>query len=235
MPRLRKVVREHFVDMVFKLVALKGRVKGSIALLDGSNILRDAGLGQGTIGGWLRRKSDGVLCGFSNNHVIALANTAPNGAPLFRGGVRIGNLSEIVTLCAPPTPNTADFAVFTIAPGHVHRWCNTIPNGTSPARAGLPVTKIGFATGTTNGVLCNVEGGIRVQLAGRDFLFDGIFAVHGNFADNGDSGALVRSAGNGAAVAIQFAHATGSDYSYVFPLQGNTQLAPVWNKYDWLN
>jgi hypothetical protein len=84
-------------------------------------------------------------------------------------------------------------------------------NGISEARVGDPVKKSGRTTGVTQGVVEGVDGTITVGFGGTRFaeFTDQIIIRGNNFSAPGDSGSVILSAENDAAVGLLFAGGQG--------------------------
>lgn len=109
--------------------------------------------------------------------------------------------------------NTADLGLIRIHADHDNGERVSLVEASMQDLGGMPVTKIGKATGTTSGRVTRVAAkGIGVLHEGRRKFFDGIFAVESNegrFAWRGDSGSLVLDSDGGAVGMVVAVSATG--------------------------
>jgi hypothetical protein len=181
----------------------------------------------GTLGCFVRRRSDGEVLILSNNHVLANENDAKAGDAILQpgtidGGTKakdaVGKLAEFVKLKSAGT-NLVDAAVASLKRGmkYDHKTLGDLGDlaGLGPAflDAGAAVGKAGRTTGTTRGKvtafeLDNVVVGYDIGNLRFDDQIEVEGADDGPFCRGGDSGSLIVDADN-KAVALLFA---GGDF-----------------------
>lgn len=191
--------------------------------------------GTGTIGCPVVDVSTGERMLLSNNHVIALENSAVLNDPVIEPGADDGGSPQLdtvarfarcVALDFSGASNLVDCAVARLAPGVTL----SPPGGpgfrydpgalpSRPARNTM-VKKMGRSTGLTTGRITAIEvGGFFVDYQNGPAAFDGQIEVTGlstPFAAHGDSGSLVIS-DKGAAVGLLFA-VSETGVAYVNPI-----------------
>lgn len=185
----------------------------------------------GTLGGYVRMRTQGGMMMLSNNHVFANSNRAQAGDAILQpgkadGGANpadvIGHLYHFIPLLDQNRINVVDCAVATMAAGVV---ANPLPCVPASGRSGvqptsvldevddaIEIVKVGRTTGVTFGSVWATEVDNVIVDYGtpqRPMLcrFDGqISAYSGNaaFAKRGDSGSIATTV-DGKAVGLVFA------------------------------
>jgi hypothetical protein len=212
----------------------------------GSSITAALTFNAGTLG-CLVRKSDGTICGLSNNHVTGGCNHMAAGIPILSPapidatphGVAplcIGRHLECVPLQSgqPPriVPQNHDAALFTVesadrvtsmqGTGHYDT-----PSSAGPLSGNMRVKKVGRTTGLTTGLVTGEYLTlVRIPYDAPEFAatvwFEHVFGVISDtpdvdFSTGGDSGSLVVSEDGLQALGIVFA--SWNSVSLVLPLQ----------------
>lgn len=175
---------------------------------------------------------DGSRFVLSNNHVLAFENRLPLGANILQPGTldngqdpqdRIGTLAQFIPLT--PADNTLDAAIALIddAINANDRFAFRLRlNSTDPipAKAQMPVAKLGRGSGYTEGLVDDLGVDADVDFDTGTFSFTDqllVKTLNGSFADLGDSGSLVVSSGaKTQPVAMLFA--TSPQYALATPI-----------------
>jgi hypothetical protein len=156
----------------------------------------------------------------SNNHVLADEGQLAAGAPIYQPGLmddghthtdRIASLTRFVPL-QTSTPNAVDAAIAELKkPAEVSNSILFIgpPSAPADAQIDMPVHKFGRTTGYTVGQVSSVDTDVTVQYETGNYTFHSQIIVLGlngtAFSGSGDSGSLVVSRANNAAVGLLFA------------------------------
>jgi hypothetical protein len=207
----------------------------------GSSIYIGNMIGAGTMG-CLVEDQNNVLYGLTNNHVSAACNYAPVTMPIVAPGpidVNAGNLDpftighhyNLYPFVDGLDDNVAvdrnmDAAIFRIKDSNLvssmQRNAFDSPSNTMSMTTGMTVQKVGRTTGITQGIVRAeaigpepVEYVIDEMEIKKTVYFDPLFVIEsnpGNFADLGDSGALVvHHAGGGNSFAVGIVIAVSKD------------------------
>lgn len=163
----------------------------------------------GTLGCFVRQRSDGAIGILSNNHVLADENKGKSGDAILQpgkydGGTKskdtIGMLAEFVRLSTSKA-NLVDCAVGLLRPTIRHIATRITGLGTLAGVGPMPetnarVAKLGRTTGLTHGRVTAFE--LDNVIVGYDLgnlRFDGQIEIEGAgadpFSDGGDSGSLI--------------------------------------------
>jgi hypothetical protein len=163
----------------------------------------------GTLGCFVKRRSDGAIAILSNNHVLADENKGTAGDAILQpgkydGGTKsrdtIGALGEFVRLSTSKA-NRVDCAVGVLRPAIRHGATRITGLGTLAGVGPMPetsarVSKLGRTTGLTHGRVTAFE--LDNVIVGYDLgnlRFDGQIEIEGAgtdpFSDGGDSGSLI--------------------------------------------
>jgi hypothetical protein len=180
----------------------------------------------GTLGGFVVLRKGGQVRALSNNHVLADEDRGKKGDAILQPGAydggrapqdRIGSLDRAVKL-KPRSANRVDAALSTVdgAVAYDPRTLTGVGTLAGLSRAPIEdvplVEKIGRTTGHTRGRVTAFElDNVVVAYDTGDFRFDDQIEVEGTdaaFSQGGDSGSLVFSADDRAALGLLFA---GSD------------------------
>lgn len=164
----------------------------------------------GTLGCFVRERSDGAARILSNNHVLANENRAKKGDPILQPGAfdhgrnpadKVGEFLRMVRL-QRSRPNLVDAALGTVDAG-VEFNARTLTGIGKLAGLGDPilddggkVQKLGRTTGKTTGVVTAFElDGVLVQYDIGTLSFDNQIEIEGEgdhgFSLGGDSGSLI--------------------------------------------
>jgi hypothetical protein len=164
----------------------------------------------GTLGAVLQRAGDDrQRFLLSNNHVLSVNGRIPVGSPIVAPGQEdalgtvqktIGHLAELVPLtrkenfvdCAIAAMEDPDGVNFIFPDGRV-------VGGWAAPQIGLSVIKFGKASGCSQGKIVDVSADILVDYSFGTFLFVDQILIDGgedDFAQDGDSGALLITAPN---------------------------------------
>ncbi len=197
----------------------------------------------GTLGA--RVKAGNTLYVLSNNHVMALENTAPIGSDILQPGRYDTNCSAstddvIATLSKFQTisftrDNTVDVAIAAVVPGAVDNktWTGGygVPNHTTVnAVLGQAVQKCGRTTGCNTGTVSAVDATVRIRFNSGIATFVGqivITGVHGTFSRSGDSGSLIVT-NDAAANPVALLFAGGANATIANPIAPALQAMGVW-------
>lgn len=160
----------------------------------------------GTLGCFVRDRSDGSICLLSNNHVLAAENLAEPGTPILFGGEagveprdRVATLKNYIPL-EKQGGNLVDCAIGVLLIPQIDYDPTTISaigmlaGLGSEVPEGTPVAKLGFSGPSTGRVVAAEIDGIFVQTLLGQLRFDGQIEIDGDggpFAQPGDSGSLV--------------------------------------------
>jgi hypothetical protein len=161
----------------------------------------------GTLGA--RVKTGANLYVLSNNHVLALENTAPIGSDILQPGRYDTNCStstdDVIATLSKFQPisfthdNTVDVAIAAVEPGAVDNQTWTGGYGTPnhvtvSAVIGQAVQKCGRTTGCNTGTVSAIDATIRIQYSSGIATFVDQIVVSGVrsiFSRAGDSGSLI--------------------------------------------
>jgi hypothetical protein len=163
----------------------------------------------GTLGCFVRRRSDGAIAILSNNHVLADENKGKPGDAILQpgkydGGTKskstIGELAEFVRL-STSRANLVDCAIGVLRPTIRHLATRITGLGTLAGLGPMPetnarVAKLGRTTGLTHGRVTAFElDNVVVGYDLGNLRFDGQIEIEGAgadpFSDGGDSGSLI--------------------------------------------
>lgn len=196
------------------------------------------GVTAGTIGALVRnsgRQDDGRRYILSNNHVLANANNASIGDPIFQpgrldGGIplmnQIGHLARFVPIRFDGGENKADCALAEVDPATVlSEVCSIgVVRGTVLASRNMIAFKHGRTTGLTRGVVTDIDADIRVDYPGNgEAFFTNTIVVRGvpptiPFSDGGDSGSIILDSRQ-RAVGLLFAGVGARDVTFANPIR----------------
>lgn len=180
----------------------------------------------GTLGAIVARSGD--LFVLSNSHVLAMSGAAKKGDPILYPGIHdhgkkktdtVARLTKFVKLKARGN-NSVDAAIAKIDHdrlGHVEARIKKIGfvKGTTVAKVGMKVEKVGRTTGRTTGrVLSRTFRLLRVPYIGiGEVSFSNPLILISRFTKPGDSGSLVIDSSNKKAIGLHFAGAKGGSVS----------------------
>ncbi len=163
----------------------------------------------GTLGCFVKDRSDDTVYMLSNNHVLANENDAKKQDAILQPGTYDGGgkpadvvakLSRFITL-STSNPNPVDCAIAEISRTIKYdasklRGLGTIAGIGKAADIGDKVSKLGRTTGVTHGKITAIEvDQVVVQYDLGNLTFNGQIEIEGNgdhlFSDGGDSGSLI--------------------------------------------
>jgi len=168
---------------------------------------RDGLCAAGTLGALIKDTS-GVRYILSNAHVLSpdgarAVDTIVQPADLDNGCVSnpsnfVARLSKWVKLGGTTPPGETDVAIARASPnkvrsdGAIYR-VGVINSSLRDPKNGMNVMKSGRTTGLTRGKIIATGASVYVEYDNYTILFSGVFIVHGNFSQAGDSGSLILS------------------------------------------
>jgi hypothetical protein len=200
-----------FVGHFNPQVVVRPVVPGVSTSFVGSGVL----LTSGTIGAIVTDGTDRYL--LSCHHVFAMVDGLPEGTPIIQPGSQHHgnpNTDQVATLSRkidlqPFGTNTVDCALARIDSGVATDTAIVeigAPNGISKAAVMTVVEKYGCTSNNTTGIIQNVHCDTKVKILGRPVHFLDQILIKSddsrNFSEEGDSGALVVNAVDGAAVGL---------------------------------
>ena len=171
--------------------------------------------------GCLVEDEDGRIHILSNNHVLADLNSANLGEPILQPGPADGgnrhndNIAELSTFMPIDFQGLNRIDAALAEPFNYADVLPDIPHigrvtGITNPRLNIRVIKFGRTTGLTFGVLVARNATIKVNMEGRDVLFEDQIVIEGDrgrFSDGGDSGSLILDT-NRRAIGLLFAGST---------------------------
>ena len=167
-------------------------------------------VGAGTIACLVQKGN--TTCVLSNNHVLANVNQGQQGDPILQPGVsdggqagasQIGTLLNFVTIDFA-NPNSVDCAIASVLPVLVSPLLEVLGQLQLPtvtAQKNMPVKKVGRSTGSTSGLVTDVNATAWIDYGtSGTAVFRNQVIVRSSdsnsFSEDGDSGALVVSNSN---------------------------------------
>ncbi len=211
--KARGEVDIRYIGLIVKRAAIPWQQKVVRPLRPGASIGHYK-VTAGTLGCFVRERTDGAARILSNNHVLANENRARKGDPILQPGSfdggrnpedKVGEFARCVRL-QRSRPNLVDAAVATIDAG-IEFNARTLTGIGKLAGLGDPildnggeVQKIGRTTGKTIGVITAFElDGVLVQFDIGTLSFDNQLEIEGvgdeAFSLGGDSGSLIVDSG----------------------------------------
>ncbi|MEP2935488.1 MAG: hypothetical protein ABJM06_07205 [Gilvibacter sp.] len=230
---VKEIVGPYFKGVPLIVRHEEGAAEFTFTLLNGKGVKNFRSNKWGTIAGYF--KNSGKFYGLSNAHVLAdYGRGRKKDKIICAPNINAGTLVRFYNLKKPPSVNRVDAGIFEVASGHKPAWKPAKPKSMKPlgARVNLRVTKKGFASKDTTGVITAVNAYDKVDFNGQTYFFKNIIKIEGlqgkDFNQEGDSGSLVLSHPNRYMVALVFAKK--NHICYALPIANALRLFKLLSK-----
>lgn len=209
---VKELISPYFTGVRFTVQHEGGHAEFTAKLFDTKGIKNANSTSWGTVAGFFKKK--GKVYGLSNAHVLTNYMQGKKGDPItYEPNVAAGTLFKFFKILSGSNVNQVDAAIFEVKENTKVGWLpKSKPSSLNPigAKLNMVVTKTGFASGHTTGIVKGVNAAVKVKLNEEEYFFRKVIKILGtdenkDFNEEGDSGSLILSFPNKKMVGLVFA------------------------------